>query len=77
MRRQFTATSIRSRLSSDRRQIILEIDGTGPGVSVAINPDVMKGLISSVAWLQETQPGAPPEGKIRESNVLRFPPRTE
>ncbi len=75
MRRQFTATAIRSRLSSDRRQIILEIDGAEPGVSVAFNTEVMKRLITTVTWLQETQVQDGADAFAPASNVVAFPVR--
>lgn len=75
MRRKLIATSIRSRLSSDRRQIILEIDGAEPGVSVSFTTEAMKRLLTSVAWLQEIQ--AQPDHARSSCDVLMFPVRDE
>ncbi len=75
MRPKLTATSIRSRLSSDRRRIILEIDDADTGVSVSFTTEVMRRLLTSVAWLQETQ--SPPETTRSGCDVLLFPVRDE
>jgi hypothetical protein len=74
MRPQITASVIRPRISGDRRQIILDIDGReGQPVSVAFEAGTLRRLLESLVWLEdEAAPTALRAGRT-PSNITYFP----